>query len=72
MRNAATGCSFQPLLDDRFVIACGTQHPLAGRRGVRWATVATQRWLMSPVGSSARTAPCAAAAPTASWCAPTA
>lgn len=51
-----TGCSFHPLLDDRFVIACGTQHPLAGRRGVRWATVAAQRWLMSPVGSSARTA----------------
>lgn len=49
------GCGFHPLLDDRFVIACGTQHPLAGRRGVRWATVASQRWLMSPVGSSART-----------------
>lgn len=48
------GCRFQPLLDDRFVVACGTAHPLAGRRSVRWSTLARQRWLVSPVGSAAR------------------
>lgn len=48
------GCRFVPLLDDRFVVACGTAHPLAGRRGVRWSTLARQRWLTSPVGSAAR------------------
>lgn len=48
------GCVFKPLQPDRFVIACGTAHPLAGRQGVRWTTLARQRWLPSPVGSSAR------------------
>ena len=48
------GCVFRALLDDRFVIACGTAHPLAGRRGVRWSTLTRQRWLPAPVGSSAR------------------
>lgn len=49
-------CRFRPLLADRFVIACGPAHPLAGRRGLRWPTLARQRWLPAPVGSSAREA----------------
>ncbi len=48
------GYAFRPLMDDRFVVACGTAHPLAGRRGVRWSTLARETWLPSPVGSSAR------------------
>ena len=48
------GFVFRPLLDDRFVIACGVDHPLAGRRAVRWSTLARQRWLPSPVGTAAR------------------
>ena len=48
------GCIFRPVLADRFVVACGTAHPLAGRRNVRWSTLARQRWLLSPVGTSAR------------------
>ena len=50
------GCSFRPLVDDRFVIACGTAHPMAGRRNVRWSTLARQRWLLSPTGTAARQA----------------
>ena len=50
----AAGCRFHPLVDDRFVVACGTAHPLAGRSGVRWSTLARHRWLLSPVGTAAR------------------
>jgi DNA-binding transcriptional LysR family regulator len=50
------GCVFRALLADRFVVACGPQHPLAGRRHLRWSTLARHAWLPSPVGSSARQA----------------
>lgn len=46
--------AFRPVLGDHFVIACGTQHPLAGRSGVRWSTLVRELWLPAPVGSSAR------------------
>ena len=49
-----TGFEFRPLMADRFVVACGTGHPLAGKRGVRWTTLARETWLPAPVGSSAR------------------
>lgn len=48
------GHDFRPLLHDRFVVACGPRHPLAGRRGVRWNTLLRETWLPAPVGSSAR------------------
>lgn len=51
---APAGYQFRPLMDDHFVVACGTGHPLAGRRGVRWATLARETWLPAPVGSTAR------------------
>ena len=48
------GARFTPLIMDRFVVACGNAHPLAGKRSVRWSVLARQRWLLSPVGSAAR------------------
>ncbi len=48
------GFEFRPLMADHFVVACGTGHPLAGQRGVRWSTLAHETWLPAPVGSSAR------------------
>ncbi|MFO1328964.1 MAG: LysR family transcriptional regulator [Rubrivivax sp.] len=50
------GCRFHAHLPDRFVVACGLQHPLAGRRRVSWATLARERWLLPPVRSAARRA----------------
>lgn len=48
------GFRFMPLVQDRFVIACGTAHPLAGRR-VGWPRLFGQQWLVSPTGTAART-----------------
>lgn len=50
------GCVFHPRLDDDFVVACGTAHPLARRRRVPWATLARERWLLPPVQTAARRA----------------
>jgi DNA-binding transcriptional LysR family regulator len=50
------GCTFHPRLADNWVVACGPQHPLTRRKTVQWATVARERWLMSPVQSGARRA----------------
>ena len=47
------GFVFQPLLQDHFVVACGPQHPLAGRR-LAWAALVDEVWLPAPVGSHAR------------------
>jgi DNA-binding transcriptional LysR family regulator len=49
------GYRFLPLTPDRFVVACGTAHPLAGRRAVAWSRLARETWLPAPVGSTART-----------------
>jgi DNA-binding transcriptional LysR family regulator len=49
-----TGHVFVPLIEDRFVVACGPAHPLAGQRDVPWTTLARETWVPSPVGSSAR------------------
>jgi DNA-binding transcriptional LysR family regulator len=48
------GCRFRPLLEDRFVVACGPAHPLADRRELHWPVLLRQSWLPSPVGSAAR------------------
>lgn len=46
--------AFRPLLDDRFVVACAADHPLARRRNLDLADLAGQTWLPAPVGSAAR------------------
>lgn len=48
------GFEFRPLVDDRFVVACGPGHALAGRRDVAWRRLAQETWLPPPVGSAAR------------------
>jgi DNA-binding transcriptional LysR family regulator len=50
------GHGFRPVLDDRFVVACGTDHPLAGRDGVPWQRLLGEVWVVSPTGSAARQA----------------
>jgi len=50
------GCGFRPQMADCFAVACGPDHPLAGERGVPWARLAQERWLLPPVLSHARTA----------------
>ena len=49
-----SGCRFHALVPDRFVVACGLQHPLANRKRVPWSTLARERWLLPPVQSAAR------------------
>lgn len=48
------GFAFRPLVADRFVVACGPQHPLAGRPRLSWQRLAREAWLPPPVGSTAR------------------
>lgn len=48
------GFAFHPLLEDRFVVACSPTHALAGRRRVPWQRLASETWLPSPAGTSAR------------------
>lgn len=50
------GFTFRPVRNDRFVIACGTTHPLAGRDGVSWRRLLRETWVVSPAGSAARQA----------------
>ena len=50
------GFAFRPVRDDRFVIACGPTHPLAGREGVPWPRLLGETWVVSPAGSAARQA----------------
>lgn len=40
--------SFLPLADDGYVVVCGPQHPMAGRRDVGLAELAAQVWLTPP------------------------
>lgn len=51
---APAGFTFLPLLHDRFVVACGPQHPLARRRRADWSRLAREAWLPAPAGSNAR------------------
>lgn len=45
---------FVPLVEDRFAVLCRPDHPLAGCRGVSWAELAEQTWVVSPVGVPGR------------------
>lgn len=49
-----SGFDFHPLVEDRFIVACGPQHPLAARRRIGWQRLAQETWLPPPVGSTAR------------------
>ena len=48
------GWGFEPLLQDRFVIACAIDHPLMRRRQLDWPDLAEETWLPAPSGSAAR------------------
>lgn len=52
--SAPAGHVFRPLLEDRFVVACGPRHPLAGRRRVPWDRLLREAWLPAPAGTAAR------------------
>lgn len=54
-RTPPQGCRFLPLMPDRFVIACGPQHPLLRRSALNWPDLFGRAWLPPPVGTSART-----------------
>ena len=48
------GWEFHPLRDDRYVILCRADHPLAGARSLKWLDVAKATWLVLPAGVAAR------------------
>ncbi|NML43609.1 LysR family transcriptional regulator [Ramlibacter sp. G-1-2-2] len=48
------GWEFHPLREDRFIIVCQADHPLARRRALKWADVAQATWLVLPAGVAAR------------------
>lgn len=37
---------------DPIVVTCGSQHPLAGRKSLRWADLAPYPWVLPPEGSA--------------------
>lgn len=48
------GWHFSPLLEDRFVVVCRAEHPLARRRRIEWRTLGRETWLLAPAGTAAR------------------
>ncbi|RST48463.1 hypothetical protein EJI01_26215 [Variovorax sp. MHTC-1] len=48
------GWEFHPLRDDRYVILCRADHPLAGARSLKWSDIAKANWLVLPAGVAAR------------------
>ncbi|WP_028605428.1 LysR family transcriptional regulator [Ottowia thiooxydans] len=51
-----TGWSFTKLASDRLIVACGPQHPLAGRRQVTLEELWRETWMLGPAPSAPRTA----------------
>ncbi|RYF19006.1 MAG: LysR family transcriptional regulator [Comamonadaceae bacterium] len=49
------GWEFHPVREDRLVVACRAQHPLAGKRVFSRARAAAETWLLLPAGLAART-----------------
>jgi len=47
-------CTFEPCLEDRFVVACGLAHPLARRRRLKLKDLEGATWLPNVAGSAAR------------------
>jgi DNA-binding transcriptional LysR family regulator len=48
------GWQFVPLLDDRLVIVCRADNPLAQARRVGWKQLAGETWMLLPAGLAAR------------------
>jgi DNA-binding transcriptional LysR family regulator len=48
------GWTFSPLLDDRFVVVCGSHHPLARRRSIRFDELQSELWLPLPISTAAQ------------------
>lgn len=48
------GWAFEACLDDRFVVACGLNHPLARRKRVQFDDLRNATWLPNTAGSAAR------------------
>jgi DNA-binding transcriptional LysR family regulator len=48
------GWEFHPLRDDRYVVLCQADHPLARVRSLKWADIGKATWLLLPVGVAAR------------------
>lgn len=48
------GWAFAPLLEDCLVVACGTDHPLAGKQRLKLADLAQETWLAPPLGTAGR------------------
>lgn len=48
------GWSFQPAIDDRFVVACAPGHPLRRRRRLRFDDLRDQTWIAAPAGTATR------------------
>lgn len=53
---AFAGSRFEPLYDDRAMVCCGPDHPLARRREVRLPQLLDEEWLLPPLGSLMREA----------------
>jgi DNA-binding transcriptional LysR family regulator len=45
---------FLPLLQDRFAVVCRRTHPMATRKTVKWADLASQVWIVAPAGVASR------------------
>ncbi len=48
------GWAFEPLLEDRFVIACAPDHALLRKRRITWAMLGRETWLLAPAATAAR------------------
>jgi DNA-binding transcriptional LysR family regulator len=48
------GWTFSRLFDDSFVVVCGSHHPLAGRRSIRFDELQSQLWLPLPISTAAQ------------------
>jgi DNA-binding transcriptional LysR family regulator len=48
------GWTFRPLFDDSFVVVCGSHHPLARRRSLRFDELRSQLWLPLPISTAAQ------------------
>jgi DNA-binding transcriptional LysR family regulator len=51
---APEGWDFHPLREDRFIVVCRPDHPLARSRDLSWPDLAESTWLTLPAGVAAR------------------
>lgn len=48
------GWDFEPLREDRFVVACAKGHPVLQRKRLDWRALGRETWLLAPAESAAR------------------